>query len=179
MILVSSNENKIKEFKKHLGNSLKIEKGRDLKEVDSTIRNVIIYKAKEAGKDRVVEDTVLIVDGKPVVDIRWKTEKDFQNWKGKPAEWVVSLGYNDGKNIYCYEARIPGKIVPRQDNNTFSFDPFFQPTGSNKTLSQLKTEHNYKFDARHQALMKLKNHKYTCKKPIKEIKTWRGRWQND
>ena len=60
-ILVSSNENKLKEFSR-FGLDLDIEKGRDLKEVMADPLGVIVYKALEAGPDRVVEDTTLIID---------------------------------------------------------------------------------------------------------------------
>jgi inosine/xanthosine triphosphate pyrophosphatase family protein len=175
MILVSSNEDKIREFRKILGNSLKIEKGKDLKEVDSTIDNVIKYKSLDAGKDRIVEDSVLTIDGKPVVDIRW--QKDFQKWYGKPSEFIVSLGYNDGKNIYIYRGILKGKIVEPKIKGGFAFDPYFQPNGSNKTLADKTTKEKY--NPRKIAIQNLKNNKYIKKYPVKTIKTWRGRWQND
>lgn len=69
IILVSSNKNKIEEFKLYISN-LKIQEGKDLKEVDGTIDEVIIYKAKAAGKGFIVEDTIVSVDNKEIVDIR-------------------------------------------------------------------------------------------------------------
>ncbi len=178
MIIVTSNKNKIKEFKNFLGNSLKVEKGKDLKEIDSPIlTKIAVYKAKEAGKDRIVEDSVLEVDGKPLVDIRWNN--DYKKQIGKKARWITTLAYNDGKDIYCYQGIVEGKIVKPRGNHGFAFDPFLQPDGSKKTLAEMTTNEKQDYSARVRAIMNLKNRKHMCKQSIKNIKTWQGRWQND
>ena len=100
IILVSSNKNKIKEFKEMIP-QLKIENGKDLPEVQSDMNNVILYKALDAGKGYIVEDTILEVNGIEVVDIRWKKSSLSE---GDKVRWIVSLGYNDGQNISVYQA---------------------------------------------------------------------------
>ncbi len=72
--LVTSNQQKLKEFQRYLP-SLTVDKGLDLPEVNGTKEEVAIYKALHAGTDHMVEDTILIVDGQEIVDIRFKMDE--------------------------------------------------------------------------------------------------------
>lgn len=174
IILVSSNKNKIKEFKEMIP-QLKIENGKDLPEVQSNMNNVILYKALDAGKGYIVEDTILEVNGIEVVDIRWK--KSTLN-EGDKVRWIVSLGYNDGQHISVYRGIINGKITLKKENpEAFGFDDYVIPQGTDKTLFELgskKTE----FSARKLALENFKNNKKVFLKKITEIKPWTGSYQH-
>ena len=134
VILVSSNKNKIAEFRKYIS-GLTIESGKDLQEVSSDMDTVITYKAYDAGEGYIVEDTILKVNGQEVVDIRWKKAslKD-----GDKVEWIVSLGYNDGDTITVYRGVTHGKIIlGRENSEAFGFDDLVIPQGSTKTLFEL------------------------------------------
>ena len=88
--LVTSNELKIKEFKR-FGLPFKVVKGVDLKEVDSDYITVVTHKAIEAGEGMLVEDTVLLVNGEEIVDIKWRVE-EIQKLKNPEIKWITSLG---------------------------------------------------------------------------------------
>jgi len=177
MTLSTSNQNKIKEFKRMLGNEITIIEGADIKEVNGTMDEVIIHKAIDAGEDMLVEDTILIIDGKEVVDIRWNQADKLKN--AKKAQWVVSLGYNSGSFIYVYRGIINGIIVEPLGEG-FGFDPYFLPDGSDITLAQLEAEGNKdKFSARSMALFYLKHKNYSFIRDIKNTPAWTGTYQND
>ena len=177
MKLLSSNENKIKEFKRILGKSLEIGKGKDLPEVLGNMDEVILYKSLLSGKDTIVEDTILKIDGVEVVDIRYNQEDKLKN--AKVATWIVSLGYNDGENIYIYRGTINGIIVENINNTPcFGFDGNFLPDGSDITLAELEIKGNKdKFSARVISLKNLLNKKYLSKTNIKDIEKWTGKYQ--
>jgi inosine/xanthosine triphosphate pyrophosphatase family protein len=177
MILCSSNKFKIKEFQRILGDNLTIQSSKDLKEVDGTALDVIIYKSLEAGKNFIVEDTILTVDGKEVVDIRWSQDEVLK--EGLKSEWIVSLGYNDGTYIYVYQGIITGTIV-KTNCNGYGFDPYFLPTNSSLTLCELDIiGKKDDFSARVIALKNLKNNLYIKKIKISDIPTWNGNYQNE
>lgn len=177
MILQTSNKDKIREFKRIFGNELEIQNGYDIKEVMGSMDEVILYKSLDAGKNIIVEDTILTIDGKEVVDIRWNQEDKLKN--AKKAQWIVSLAYNDGNTISVYRGIVNGIIVEPSING-FGFDPYFLPDGSDITLSQLDKEGKKDlFSARVKALLNLKNDKAEFRKEIKDIPIWNGQYQNE
>jgi len=98
--LSTSNKQKIEEFKS-FGLTFKIVEGKDLKEIADTSRNVIIHKALDSGEGVLVEDTVLLINGVEVVDIRWKIE-ELTKLKNPEISWVTSLAVLDNGKIYVY-----------------------------------------------------------------------------
>jgi inosine/xanthosine triphosphate pyrophosphatase family protein len=177
MKLVSSNQNKIKEFKRILDTNLEIEEGKDLPEVDSNMDDVIIHKAKDAGPGYIVEDTILKLDGVEVVDIRWNDS--YKNSNIKVATWIVSIGYNDGHDISIYRGIINGIVVKKNGISDFGFDPYFLPDGADLTLSQLEdigSKDN--FSARVQALINLNKNRPEKVISISDIKPWNGTYQH-
>ncbi len=175
-VLSSSNDSKIAEFKRILGDDLTIIKGKDLKEVNGTADEVIIYKTLEAGIGHIVEDTILTVDGVEVVDIRWDQEDKLKN--AKDAIWTTSLGFTDGMNVFIARGEIQGTIIaPTVDG--FGFDPYFLPDGSDKSLAELELNGDKdKFSARYIALLNLKNSVFCIKKDANNIPAWTGTYQN-
>ena len=95
LTFVSSNENKLKEFGDLGLINLDIETGVDLQEVDGTPDQVIIHKAMAAGADRMVEDSILVVNGETLMDARWRLS-EVGNWAGLRGVWEVRLGINTG-----------------------------------------------------------------------------------
>lgn len=175
MKLSSSNQNKITEFKRIIP-ELEIIQGKDLKEVNGTHQEVILYKALDAGKDMIVEDTILMIDGVEVVDIRWNQEDKLKN--AKDVKWIVNIGYNDGKTIYISSGVITGTIVSPRGTG-FGFDPYVQPDNSSKTLAELEIEGKKDhFSARVIALQNFKNKVFVSSTDINTIKPWTGKYQN-
>ena len=165
LILKSSNKNKINEFKRILGDSLTIESGIDLPEVDSNPLNVIIYKAIEAGENVIVEDTTLIIDGKEIVDIKWKINELSKINKKVPVVWRVLLGVFQEEKIYIFEGIVNGIIITDPTVEGYGFDTYFLPDGSDITLAQLdKDGEKDNFSARKIALINLLKNR-----PIKVI----------
>lgn len=180
--LVTSNKNKLKEFKRFGFENLVIEKGRDLKEVDSDEQTVILYKALDAGQGRIVEDTSLEVENADIgVNIRWFID-EIANHVGKKAVWRVYLGLNTGETIQVYKAEIHGIISDTAPYNvdSFGFDNYFIPYGTDKTLQELE-DMGLKdlYSARKQAVENLLQHKSIIEVPIAEITKWQGNYQND
>jgi len=181
MKLVSSNETKLKEFQRILP-EMEILKGLDLKEVQGTPEEVIIYKSLEAGKGTVVEDTILIIEGEEIVDIKWKIQELKKLPKGNTikASWQVMLGYNTGNKIEIYKGIVNGIIIPESKDEGYGFDPYFLPDGSAVTLAKLEDKGNKdRFSARTNALVNLKMKRKEKVLRTKTIPKWTGKYQND
>lgn len=182
-ILLTSNENKIKEFKSILGDKLILQKGKDLKEIDGTVDEVILYKALESGNGFIVEDTILEVDGKEIVDIRYCLDKYSK--KDVEASWIVSLGYNNGNEISIYRGIIKGKLVSIKNipDDSFGFDSYFIPKENNEDNQSLyelnKSGLKDNYSARKLALLNLLNNIYYSKTLINSIPKWNGKYQGE
>lgn len=170
-VFQSSNEFKIKEFQKHLPN-LRIEKGEDLDEVLGTKDDVIIYKSLDAGPNIIVEDTILIVNGEEFVDIRWRAD-ELQ--VGDKATWVVSLGYNDGENIYVFRGSVNGRISSSAMG--YGFGSKFYPEGMNTAMDFIENDIYY-YSARKIAIENFKNNNPMYVVKISDIPEWTGKYQH-
>lgn len=189
MKLISSNENKIREFKRILP-EMEIVKGKDLPEVKGTKEEVIIHKSILAGKDFIVEDTILKINGQEVIDIKWKVDSLTE---GDKVEWITSLGYNDGESIHVYGGITKGFITTSRSTTGFAFDPFFIPeelfnlslTDENYHLNNLTLEELNKmnlkdnYSARTKALLNLKEEKPLFVVKIRHVDEWHGEYQNN
>lgn len=192
--LVSTNLNKIKEFRKILGDSLiGVVKPNDIKEVVGNIDDVIVYKTKDIDKDCIIEDTILILldknfnHKKEIIDIKWKINSLKE---GQLVKSVTSIGYNDGKYIYIFRGEQIGIITKtRPSKYGFGYDQYFVPIQlkdyiDNKnipvTLSELLI-HGKKnmFNSRYKAIINLKKNKYIYKIKITNIPEYKGRYQNE
>jgi len=175
MIFSTSNINKAKEFKEFLPDLEIISDGPDIKEIDSSYSNVILYKSKDMGSGFLVEDTVLFVNGIEVVDIRWKIDSLQE---GDIALWVTSLAYNDGKTITVYEGLQPGFITKVDSTPGFGYDPYFIPLGSELTLAQLGDKKRY-FSARLKAIQSMLDKEVKMSVNIEDLLPWSGPYQNE
>lgn len=176
LFIVTSNPKKLKEYN-DFGLNVKAKTGKDLPEVDSNIDDVIVYKSLDAGVGTIVEDTVLIVDGVEVVDIRWRIKE--MNEKNSFATWVVSLGVNDGKQIKVYRGFIDGKLVKKDDITGFGFDEYFVPDGTDLTLGELdRIGKKPEFSARKIAVENLLKNNICFEVDIYKIDTWKGGYQH-
>ncbi|PLS19128.1 hypothetical protein CVD28_01600 [Bacillus sp. M6-12] len=180
--LVTSNENKLKEFQRFGLQNIQIEKGRDLPEVEADPFTVILYKSLEAGEQRIVEDTSLHIEGEKVgVNIRWLL--DFiSNFSGKKATWEVLLGVHNGETITTYQGLIHGVITDKykEEPKGFGFDAYFIPDGSTETLYDLECKGEKDlFSARKKAVEFLQNAQSIREVKIQDIPAWTGTMQHE
>jgi inosine/xanthosine triphosphate pyrophosphatase family protein len=153
--LLTSNLNKLKEFKAYVGDALTMRQGADIKEVSSDADTVSRYKSLDAGANTIVEDTVLIVDGNEVVDIRYQLDNLKTLTQHPDCLWQVTLAFNDGEHIYLFKGITSGRLKPVADvpHDAFGFDPNFYPKGSASSLYTLdKQGEKQTYSARRKAL---------------------------
>lgn len=175
LVIVTSNPKKLKEYN-DFGLDVKAKQGKDLPEVDSDIDDVIVYKSLDAGVGTIVEDTVLVVDGVEVVDIRWRIKEMNEN---APATWIVSLGVNDGQKIKVYRGFINGMLVKKDDITGFGFDEYFVPFGTDLTLGELdRLGKKPEYSARKLAVENLLEDNLCFDADIDKIDTWKGDYQH-
>jgi inosine/xanthosine triphosphate pyrophosphatase family protein len=179
--LVTSNEFKLREFKR-FGLDLSIEKGLDLKEVDGTSEEVVIYKALEAGEGKLVEDTILMIDGKEVVDIRNKID-EMSEFEESDAQWIVSLALLQDGKVHIASASVKGVIRASLINpeDSFGFDAYFQPNDCKDNLSLYQLElagEKDNYSARKKAINGFLNQSDLFKViEEKDISKWTGSYQ--
>lgn len=178
--LVTSNLNKLKEFQRMSTTEFSIEKGLDLREVDADERTVAIYKAIEAGDGTVVEDTVLIVEGVPVVDIRYRLAMLNDLEDIVPAIWRTTLAVNQHGKVTIYEGQVVGELVPGAvPEDAFGFDANFVPAGLKQSLYDLeKAGEKDLFSARFLALKKIELGEPAFEIEIDKVKPWTGAYQS-
>lgn len=185
-ILVSSNQNKLKEFAR-FGLDMEMEAGRDLPEVQSDPLNVVIYKALAAGQDRVVEDTCLIVNGQAVVDIRWKLEelRALSADQRPVIEWVTLLGHNTGKEVKVYRGSVMCELSGRDTSeqlpsDVFGFDADIRPVGEQLSFYQLEKQGQKDlYSARKMAALAMLDGKSISVMKVDDIQPWIGEYQGD
>lgn len=175
--LLTSNADKIREFSRFGLSNLTFAKGQDIEEVDGTPDEVIVYKAIAAGGMCIVEDSVVLIDGEPMVDIRWK-RAELGALVGKPIDFEVRLGVNDGSAIHVFKGRVSGRIVEPRGEGGFGFDAFFEVDGIDMTLAELesnglKDAHN----PRLAAIKQLLSWEPDFSTDLTSVPTWRGPMQ--
>ena len=182
MKLVTSNKFKLQEFQR-FGLNIQMEKGLDLEEVLGTPKEVVIYKAIEAGANLLVEDTILTIDGEEIVDIRERIS-EMDNFLGKEALWTVSLACVIDNQVLVASATIKGSIKPPQTNpeEAFGFDPYFYPSDNKDSLSlhslELKGEKD-NYSARKNAILNFINKTGNFEAlSLDSIKPWTGKYQD-
>lgn len=171
LYFITGNSNKFEEAKAILGEIEQLDF--DLPEVQEIDQKEII-KAKllEALNHQpgnfFVEDTSLYFDclnGLPGPLVKWflKTignEGLFslaEKLENNNAEARTIVGYaKSPEEIYFFEGSIKGKIVKPRGENSFGWNPIFQPEGFTKTFAEISLEEKNKVSMRKEALMKLK-----------------------
>jgi inosine/xanthosine triphosphate pyrophosphatase family protein len=177
LTLVTSNLNKLEEYRSFGLPDLAIAEGADLPEVDGSPDDVVIYKALAAGEGRIVEDTILAIDGRPVVDIRWQLAA-LEEQIGLPVRWDVRLGLLMDEFVHVYKASLDGVLVsPGGDG--FGFDPFFCVKGEGLTLAELAAEgRKSDFSARKRAIERLVSGTPDILLNARDIPEWSGAFQH-
>lgn len=179
--LVTSNPVKIAEYQRFSNTSLRIQCGEDLEEVDGTPDEVIVHKALAAGPGRMVEDAIMVIDGEPMVDIRWRLQGLLAGEIKHPAKaiWQVRLGVLHEGVVYAYLGETHGTICP-YDTPGFGIDPIFLVDGIGKTLSAMdKDGTKDPISARKLAFDCVVGKTPYLTIPASEVEPWAGKYQNE
>jgi len=174
-ILLTSNKNKLREFQLYIP-EMESELGEDKKEVLGTSTEVIIEKTKDIKPKRMVEDTILVVNGKELVDIRYSGNANVKH--GDKLVWMTKLGYNSGEEVQVFTGKVRGTAnFDRRNEKAFGFDDIFIPLGSDKTLFELG-DNKGNFSARKLAIEKYKANVSDFSVKLEDIPVWTGKYQN-
>lgn len=186
--LVSSNKNKIAEFKR-FGLPCDVAEGIDIKEIQSNLEDVILYKALDAGVGNLVEDTVLSFNDEEIVDIRWRLS-ELAELKDPVIHWTTSLAVLDEDGfVYIYSSSIQCKLIDgaaeiTTPDDAFGFDPYLVPVVNNthetKTFYELEKEGiKDHYAPRKMAVNLLLIGGYKAKIKASQVPKWIGAYQND
>lgn len=144
----------------------------DILEIEADPVTTIIHKASQMGEGVLVEDTSLEIEQASVgVNIRWQIG-DLPKYIGRKAVWTVLLACREKGQVYVYEGKVSGQIVPPKGDVSFGFDPFFLPEGVEDTLGESKPD---SVNARAKAV-----EAFVMKSPASvhpPIFEWNGSWQ--
>lgn len=179
--LVTSNPVKIAEYQRFSNASLRVESGEDLDEVDGNPDEVIIHKALAAGPGRMVEDSIMVIDGQPMIDIRWRKDALLAGEIQHPAKaiWQVRLGILHEGVVYAYLGETFGTICP-YDTPGFGIDPIIRVDGIGQSLSALdKAGTKDPVSARRFAFDAVVNRQPYLTVSVDQIAPWTGRYQNE
>jgi inosine/xanthosine triphosphate pyrophosphatase family protein len=179
--LYTSSATKLREYRALAPSDLTIEQGDDLREVMADAETVIIHKALTGGEGRLVEDTILVVDGEPWVDVKWKIPALLRDETaaGITLVWQVRLGVMWRGHIYTFLGETHGVVCPFTVAGA-GMDPIFWIPEARASLSQLdvmgqKEGHS----ARKRALHNLMNKKVHTITPVDSVLPWTGSYQNE
>lgn len=153
----------------------------EIPEVMGTPDEVILHKARLADPFVAVEDTYIVMDGKPIVD--WKTSflDYYPEMDGKCFEWMVRIAYNDGEKIHVFDGSLKcrfdlGDIVPVSAN----FDDYarVQVFFDGCYVSEAK-EHKdwFSINPRSRALYNMTWNESSLTVPLSILKDWEGEYQ--
>jgi XTP/dITP diphosphohydrolase len=125
----------------------------------------------------IVEDSVVLIDGHPMVDIRWKLA-ELGSVVGKPIDFEVRLGVNDGSSIHVFKGKTSGRIVAPRGDGGFGFDSFFEVDDTGMTLAELAASGQKDANSpRMGAIKQLIVWDADFSTEMKAVPTWRGPMQ--
>ncbi|MHD0644051.1 non-canonical purine NTP pyrophosphatase [Pseudomonas aeruginosa] len=178
-VIVTSNPTKVSEIYRIAGDLILIDNGPDLEEVLGTPDEVIIHKALAAGEGRMVEDAILVIDGEPHVDVRWKVKAlragEYQT--GLPIVWEVRLGVLLRGVVFTYVGRTKGTICPF-DCDGFGIDPIFLVDSAKRSLAALEQSgEKDTYSARARALQQVIKGEPYDQVEASKVEPWTGAYQ--
>lgn len=152
----------------------------DIDEVQGTPDEVIIHKALGTKAFTVVEDTIVVINGEPIVD--WKyTYADHAKDKGE-FTWQVRLAFHDGYRMYVYTGEI--ECIFELPDGRVPTAPHFDDYSSLKTLYQdelledlKKSDKWASVDPRSRAVYNLTWDNTDLIVPLEIIQPWDGEYQ--
>lgn len=184
---VTGNANKLKEVVSILSSGTPSEDGTstvgkfsitnkslDLDEVQGTIEEVTIHKAKSAATilngPVLVEDTCLgfeAFNDLPGPYIKWFVKSIglqglvdmLYKFENKGAHAICTFGYCEGPNseVKLFQGKTKGNIVDSRGPTNFGWDSIFEPEGFDKTYAELDKSVKNSISHRFKALDKLRD----------------------
>lgn len=169
---VTGNKNKLAEVNAILGDGRLTNQSLDLEEIQGTVEQVSIHKAKSAAKlingPVLVEDTALeflAFGGLPGPYIKWfMTSVGNQGlfdmlskFEDKRARAVCTFAYCGGpdQEVLLFEGVNEGTIVAPQGPPNFGWNPIFKPDGFDQTYAEMDGDLKNSISHRSRALEKL------------------------
>ncbi len=171
VILITSNQNKLREFEKILGFKIR-NISLDLDEIQAVnVEDVIEHKTKQAfervGEPVLCEDTGLYFDawgGLPGALIKWFDKTiGYNNLCGllqenRKARAETVISYFNGTDYLSFKGETLGSIsLSPMGTTNFGWDPIFIPDGFSKTFAQMTAEEKNKISMRKIALKKFRD----------------------
>lgn len=182
---VTGNQNKLKEVVAILGGAPTAEGNKvgdflitnqslDIEEIQGTIDEVTIHKARSAANlvkgPVLVEDTCLAYNAfndLPGPYIKWFVNgvglqglvDMLYKFEDKGAKAVCTFGYCEGpgKEVKLFQGITHGKIVQSRGHQNFGWDSIFEPNGFNETYAELDKTVKNTISHRFKALDKVRN----------------------
>lgn len=117
----------------------------------------------------VVEDTVLIIEGKPYTDIKFRLKEIQDNlhyYLGKSVFFVVTLSFVNDGYFYCMEGEVAG-VIGKPVDKGYSFDPYIYVQRHNSSEKSQVSMARLKLDGE-------KNTYSSRTMAVKKLLTWAG-----
>lgn len=181
LAIASSNPTKIAEYTRLSRGNIPVISGEDLREIMGTPDEIALYKAIEAGEGIIVEDSILVVDSVPVIDIKWKLPDLMERAKHETAElvWEVRLAYLKAGEVRVYKGSLLGHLRP-WDVAGPGYDPIFNVDGVGHSLARLENrglkDH---YSARARAFKCLLANEPHLVVSRSDLPDWSGAFQNE
>jgi len=179
--LTSSNKTKIAEYTRLSLGAIPVIPGNDLKEIYGTPDQIALYKALSAEKGLIVEDSILIVDGEPVIDIKWRIKDLKLRAETETAKlvWEVRLAFVKDGMVNVFKGSLEGQLRPF-DVAGSGYDPIFNVTGVGQSLARLENRGlKDQYSARARAFKALLANEPHLTVPQSELPEWTGSYQNE
>ena len=179
--LVSSNKTKLAEYTRLSQGQIPVKMGPDLKEIFGTPDEIALYKALEAGEGLVVEDSILVVDDQPMIDIKWRLKELKIRAESDPAKvvWETRLSLVKEGVVHVFLGTLEGRLRPF-DVAGSGYDPIFNVVGVGQSLARLENRGlKDQYSARARAFKALLANEPYLSLPASELPAWAGAYQNE
>ena len=179
--LASSNKTKIAEYTRLSQGLIPVITGTDLKEIFGTPDQIALYKALEGGEGLIVEDSILVVDDEPVIDIKWRLKDLMERAKHETATliWEVRLAYVKDGIVRVFKGTLEGRLRP-WDVAGSGYDPIFNVYGVGQSLAQLENRGlKDQYSARARAFAALLANEPHLVVQSSDLPAWTGPFQNE
>ncbi|MDH5543645.1 MAG: RdgB/HAM1 family non-canonical purine NTP pyrophosphatase [Nitrospinota bacterium] len=173
LILVTGNENKLREARQILGIDIAQGKAKELHEIQTiSVAEAVRHKAEEAYEQLktplLVEDSGLVINvwnGLPGALIKWFEEavhnegilKMLGDEKDRRAVAQCYVALHNGKEVKVACGEVPGSIAFKPSGDTgFGWDSIFIPDGYEITYAEMPSEKKNSISHRKKALDAMK-----------------------